>query len=279
MRSFNPRAPAGRDSQYFMSTSWYWMFQSTRPCGARPNRRNPHKLHNQFQSTRPCGARQRLSRITPPRWEVSIHAPLRGATPPNCPITVGKGRFNPRAPAGRDGRNNDLPRMRSGFQSTRPCGARRLRSIGRCLNFAFQSTRPCGARRLNTAYYLAKTKFQSTRPCGARQNGVDHQVTLTPVSIHAPLRGATHRRLSCGRFALRFNPRAPAGRDYARHRRPGREPCFNPRAPAGRDTVSGRRQRQLSGFNPRAPAGRDLAHQLALRYSLRFNPRAPAGRD
>jgi len=77
---------------------------------------------------------------------VSIHAPLRGATWRDCDV----------------------------------------RSDGR-----FQSTHPCGVR-LDVNWLEAETlEFQSTHPCGVRQGVGALSVRAVPVSIHAPLRGAT----------------------------------------------------------------------------------------
>ena len=100
---------------------------------------------------------------------------------------------------------------------------------------------------------------------------------------------------------FRFNPRAPAGRDFAivnftinyvefQSTRPrgarrefGAKPLvvqrFNPRAPAGRDIQPTGTLPLLEGFNPRAPAGRDKAEAADIKIKGSFNPRAPAGRD
>ena len=76
-------------------------FQSTRPRGARPMRRLPSAIDDMFQSTRPRGARPRASCGQPGPWNVSIHAPARGAT-----------------------QTSWLIHAERGFQSTRPRGAR-----------------------------------------------------------------------------------------------------------------------------------------------------------
>ncbi len=77
---FNPRALAGRDSSAMLHWTGGTWFQSTRPCGARPQHKqlfpyflsfNPRALAGRdditasrsvigslFQSTRPCGARR-----------------------------------------------------------------------------------------------------------------------------------------------------------------------------------------------------------------------------
>ena len=57
MAGFNPRARAGRGPSFFSPSGDYRLFQSTRPCGARPFLVSGAGLTFAFQSTRPCGAR------------------------------------------------------------------------------------------------------------------------------------------------------------------------------------------------------------------------------
>ena len=58
-----------------------YMFQSTRPCGARQPLDLWPKSSDLFQSTRPCGARRHIRGREVGSLCVSIHAPVRGATP------------------------------------------------------------------------------------------------------------------------------------------------------------------------------------------------------
>ena len=100
--SFNPRARAGRDVNSLPKGQTFAMFQSTRPCGARPMPMVVSTSMIEFQSTRPCGARPDLifqrcvaflfqstrpcgarladQEATGAITAVSIHAPVRGAT-------------------------------------------------------------------------------------------------------------------------------------------------------------------------------------------------------
>ena len=100
----------------------------------------------------------------------------------------------------------------------------------------FQSTRPCGARQAQARLLEMQRQFQSTRPCGARHAIVFGLDPGCVVSIHAPLRGATVLLLLSPFLVLRFNPRAPAGRDRGINLSRRFLGGFNPRAPAGRDT-------------------------------------------
>ena len=102
---FNPRAHAGRDIEADFRGFIAYLFQSTRPRGARRGREYVAARTWLFQSTRPRGARRVGSARTAPMRVVSIHAPTRGATcNPIFAMTVLIS-FNPRAHAGRDVRH------------------------------------------------------------------------------------------------------------------------------------------------------------------------------
>jgi len=144
---------------------------------------------------------------------VSIHAPMRGATPVNRhtprlqPVSI----HAPMRGATADA--VDICTSAILFQSTRPCGARHWPTRRAAMPLAFQSTRPCGARRSAPVYPCRRPQFQSTRPCGARRSPSQRISSLSPcfnprahagrdaaiipdksyalVSIHAPMRGAT----------------------------------------------------------------------------------------
>ena len=78
--SFNPRAHAGRDPASAMPSSWICRFQSTRPRGARPQRRDAQRLRN-------------------PRFNPRAHA---GRDLAVSALSLSWSSFNPRAHAGRD---------------------------------------------------------------------------------------------------------------------------------------------------------------------------------
>ncbi len=87
-------------------------------------------------------------------------------------------------------------------------------------------------------------------------NDAAHEI----VSIHAPVRGATIGIYCFGKCRGRFNPRARAGRDMADLLEFKANTCFNPRARAGRDSIKQEKFTRVCGFNPRARAGRDYVH-------------------
>jgi len=79
--------------------------------------------------------------------------------------------------------------------------------------------------------------FQFTRPRGARRYSAIGVLGTTPVSIHAPARGATGWKWIC-RHVIWFQFTRPRG---ARRLREGNQTAggsFNSRARAGRDCVS-----------------------------------------
>ncbi len=254
---FNPRARAGRDLRLTCAGELQHEFQSTRPCGARLVDPDVAVCAFQFQSTRPCGARRPRHWLTAARscfnpraragrderrqglrraGQVSIHAPVRGATVHRQRFNLETGGFNPRARAGRDSLRSRRWASPRSFNPRARAGRDSRASQQLATSEAFQSTRPCGARPSTPSCQ------ESTRPVsihapvrGATSvRRADRQ--MRRVSIHAPVRGATPSR--CCHHATRrcFNPRARAGRDQpARCRLALAIKCFNPRARAGRD--------------------------------------------
>ena len=105
----------------------------------------------------------------PPRSaDVSIHAPLRGATgsilPAASVICV----------------SIHAPLRGATLTTTRTW----------CLLLRFQSTHPCGVRPIPRCHCLPRTRFNPRTPAGCDSCG-RLCFLWHPVSIHAPLRGAT----------------------------------------------------------------------------------------
>ena len=100
---FNPRARAGRDVGVGDEALAALLFQSTRPCGARPS----------------------LIMTAAAARSVSIHAPVRGATLGGGSL-LDSYRVSIHAPVrGATGLGVERLLVELEFQSTRPCGARR----------------------------------------------------------------------------------------------------------------------------------------------------------
>ena len=163
---FNPRARTGRDAAngpvfHLTSVSIHapargathafpedinigW-FQSTRPHGARPGGMPMTRQPLWFQSTRPHGAR--LLRQWP-RWGRAGFNPRArtGRDPISRSRWSHRTCFNPRARTGRDLSRPLCSCVATGFQSTRPHGARPKPLNGSAGQFQFQSTRALVAR-------------------------------------------------------------------------------------------------------------------------------------
>ena len=146
-----------------------WLFQSTRPHGARLSRALPRC--NRPHSFNP---RARTGRDADPNHAgtggmVSIHAPARGATTE---------RTTPM---------NDI----DVFQSTRPHGARRTTVPRPGRRSMFQSTRPHGARRSVRQARSAHWSVSIHAPARGATSLPRSILAQRLVSIHAPARGAT----------------------------------------------------------------------------------------
>ena len=151
-------------------SSLFYVFQSTRPYGARPlscwrscfslSRFNPRartgrdhrrlqpdlRSNKWFQSTRPYRARPE-SGYAAHDEDVSIHAPVQGATRSRLSRRIISIRFNPRARTGRD-RSHGIRSciivvsIHAPVQGATGCKLIRLRSI-RCFNPRARTGRDC----------------------------------------------------------------------------------------------------------------------------------------
>ena len=104
-------------------------------------------------------------------------------------------------------------------------------------------------------------------------------LTPSPVSIHAPARGATHRAGECPR-CLAVSIHAPArGATSGQRLFADDVDKFQSTRPRGaRPRQTGVDYANLR-FNPRAREGRDTHAEYIIIFSLCFNPRAREGRD
>ena len=121
---FNSRAREGRDVAAAALTTLPLEFQFTRPRGARLLAPACRGHAQAFQFTRPRGARHgRHSDMPNPNF-VSIHAPARGATLDNA-LPNHRAGVSIHAPArGATAASTSMSLNASGFQFTRPRGAR-----------------------------------------------------------------------------------------------------------------------------------------------------------
>ena len=143
---FNPRAREGRDSGKRSRPTMLSKFQSTRPRGARLPGLKPLKRFWKFQSTRPRGAR--------PHYHPRDRSDGMG--------------FNPRAREGRDeGFLGKAQQLAVSIHA--PARGATERDRKAAWMEKFQSTRPRGARLVKTSFGEVSGVFQSTRPRGARR--------------------------------------------------------------------------------------------------------------
>ena len=183
-----------------------WLFQFTRPQGARLNPRRSCTPGTSFNSR----ARKGRDFAVPVRLvdkELFQFTRPQGARPaPAAPVLPELG-FNSRARKGRDGRDECGDAARTSFNSR----ARKGRDVDvqavQAYRYHFNSRARKGRDSLAESS-TSPSSFQFTRPQGARQLGrvLDQPVV---VSIHAPARGATGGRDSRA-GAERVSIHAPA---------------------------------------------------------------------
>ena len=163
------------------------------------------------------------------------------------------------------------------FNSRAREGRDRYTATDNICNPLFQFTRPRGARPEDIQNISASACFNSRAREG---RDVFHSEPLFHflVSIHAPARGATNRRLASALVKC-FNSRAREGRDVDHpDGRPDRR-RFQFTRPRGARPNTRAALLNLSCFNSRAREGRDTKWKARWKVSNSFNSRAREGRD
>ena len=218
-----------------------------------------------FQFTPLREGRHERVRVTEYHYEISIHAPPRGATMFMGMAAPRRSNFNSRPSARGDGRVvflsfvafhfNSRPSARGDGVPASLAAQRRRISIhapprgatftaptvnGRIAIFQFTPLRE--GRPRAPARQAACTLFQFTPLREGRQGLSVPYHTSTSISIHAPPRGATHRAPDSGRLAGHFNSR-PSARGDVRAASRGRGLCISIHAPPRGATFVAFRQR------------------------------------
>ena len=139
------------------------------------------------------GATASRSILRPYSFAVSIHAPVRGATQSSC-HNFRRVRVSIHAPV----RGATCPpETRAGIRRVSihaPVrGATRRDRGGGERDRGFYPRSRAGSDRLSQATPFHSIEFLSTLPCGERLEFLGGARALSPVSIHAPVRGATSR--------------------------------------------------------------------------------------
>ena len=187
-------------------------FQSTHPHGVRHNLTVCKTAHPLFQSTHPHGVRPAYGTFMHAQFEVSIHAPARGATYPTCICNPFHYRFNPRTRTGCDIKLAfELATTGVSIHAPARGATLNLQSIDFVNSVSIHA--PARGATQATRARIMSNMFQSTHPHGVRlpesdirpkfidsfnprtRTGCDDLDWETyrsrEVSIHAPARGAT----------------------------------------------------------------------------------------
>ena len=191
----------------------------------------------------------------PSNWQVSIHAPARGAT-------LLPRRLSPRSPVS----------IHAPARGATTCCATSISLL------EFQSTRPHGARPPTCAAFDLFDKVSIHAPARGATLGQAEAQARVVASIHAPARGAT------GRACTALHPEqvsihAPARGATKQIAPDGDTVTFQSTLPHGARPPTARTAAAVAGFNPRARTGRDLLHRACSLALMCFNPRARTGRD
>ena len=167
------------------------LFQSTHPYGVRLEISEKNADGIEISIHAPVWGATTRNKKYEMRWYISIHAPVWGATNQNTNSNNGLLDFNPRTRMGCDDLTGITDNGYTKFQSTHPYGVRQSNHCLTVFQNLFQSTHPYGVRRLWRTKLIMTWLFQSTHPYGVRQFvavGCHHDVII---SIHAPVWGAT----------------------------------------------------------------------------------------
>ena len=167
------------------------VFQSTHPHGVRPTHLCKFISNNfGFQSTHPHGVRLNLSAWLYPIFNVSIHAPTRGATTSTFALSS----------------------FATLFQSTHPHGVRRSGESVHTRLRRFQSTHPHGVRLETTPKERATRQVSIHAPTrGATITLVQKEKFIMFQSTHP--HGVRPKRVEPSAQVTCFNPRTHTGCD------------------------------------------------------------------
>ena len=148
MLNFNPRSREGSDAKRSWKYCGHRRFQSTLPRRERLGSMYIFCIIAPFQSTLPRRERHYVFYYNQRFYNISIHAPAKGATHTTpCPHTS-QWDFNPRSREGSDPASAPLVKVLTiEFQSTLPRRERLVTFTPRLFSYIFQSTLPRRERR------------------------------------------------------------------------------------------------------------------------------------
>ena len=167
-------------------------------------------------------------------WNISIHAPTRGATKYSFSI-FRYVYFNPRSHEGSDARFDKRQNKVTVFQSTLPRGERRGVFWCDCLCDNFNPRSHEGSDEAGPEIVEMVNDFNPRSHEGSDVFSGFSTVVLS-ISIHAPTRGATIAVDFDGTLHTDFNPRSHEGSDGILPGCMEQNSDFNPRSHEGSDT-------------------------------------------
>ena len=166
-RGFNPRTRVGCDL-HITPANQQTKFQSTHPCGVRRRQHCKRCSYHRFNPRTRVGCDINSGKM-PANTIVSIHAPVWGATlnvvvrPPITKVSI----HAPVWGATKKYAHGKKPVL---FQSTHPCGVRRVQKAGVLGDEKVSIHAPVWGATSKKKPPLAKWRFQSTHPCGVRHS-------------------------------------------------------------------------------------------------------------
>ncbi|SDT04342.1 hypothetical protein SAMN05444162_2928 [Paenibacillaceae bacterium GAS479] len=274
---FNPRSRTGSDHSIGLPSRRAMRFQSTLPHGERRGFESELLTILEFQSTLPHGERHTVTpkrssskRCFNPRsrtgsdgimqpkkctYNVSIHAPARGATAPNGHQKI-RNTFQSTLPHGERPLSKLTMRRRPRFQSTLPHGERPCVILIAQLNEVSIHAPARGATKLqDSSVYVSM--FQSTLPHGERRNrdvGIRDLVVFQSTFPHGE---RPVPRKSSSSFQ-RFQSTLPHGERQSTRRKRAGHCSFNPRSRTGSDLRQMRLLVVIKRFQSTLPHGERL---------------------
>ena len=136
----------------------------------------------------------------------------------------------------------------------------------------FQPTHPHGVRHALQCTHGDRTTFQPTHPHGVRLVQQHQSLLTTPVSTHAPARGATQFWSSKSITASCFNPRTRTGCDSRTTSAWATRFSFQPTHPHGVRQLCRHPASLSPRFQPTHPHGVRRYYHTICTYCRRFQP-------
>jgi len=144
----------------------------------------------------------------------------------------------------------------------------------------FQSTHPHGVRRGKSRAKARASPVSIHAPARGATKFIYDSYACIDVSIHAPARGATKYAGLLGHQTLRFNPRTRTGCDQSTDTTGHGLKSFNPRTRTGCDEAADSPGTGTMLFQSTHPHGvRQMTWLIKTVQCMRFNPRTRTGCD